>query len=108
MNRIFWNRTRRLIKKAGMTQSQFAAYIEVPPGTFAGGIYHNRLPDAETACDIGTALGVSVEYLVYGKDRNNTKTRLRELAARKAAARIEILCDKIRKEARGIQITNNK
>ena len=82
--------------------------IKTNPGTFAGWIYHNRLPNAETACDIGTALGVSVEYLVYGRDRNNTRTRLRELAARKAAARIEILSERIQKETRGMQGTKEK
>ena len=91
----FWVRTKKLIKAVGMNQAKFAAFIDVPLGTFQGWIHHDRLPEAETAYYIATALGVSVEFLVSGKDKENTKTRLKELAARKAAGKIEVLTDKI-------------
>ena len=76
----FWERTKKLIKAAGMNQEQFAKYIDIPIGTFQGWIHHDRIPEALTACDIAAALGVSVEYLAYGRDRDNTRIRERELA----------------------------
>jgi len=99
----FWNRVKQLIKSAGMNQQKFAEHIDIPPRTFQGWIYHNRLPEAETACDIAIALGVSVEYLVMGKDRCNAKIRLKELEARKAAGRIEKLTKQIKNETKFIK-----
>ena len=99
----FWNRVKKLIKAAGMTQQKFAAHIDVPLSTFQGWIYHNRLPEAKTACDIAITLGVSVEYLVMGKDRCNASIRLKELEARKAARRIEKLTMQIKNETKFIK-----
>ena len=100
---MFWTRVKQLIKAAGMNQEKFAAYIDIPLGTFQGWIHHNRLPEAKTACDIASALGVTVEYLVRGKDRDLANIRLRELAARKAAERIEKLLRQIEREIKLIK-----
>jgi len=98
----FWIRVRELIKTHNMNQEQFAAYIKVPVSTFQGWIYYKRIPDAITAFEMATALGVSVEYLVSGKDMDNTEIRLKELTARKAASRIDLLLGKIQTQTKAL------
>jgi transcriptional regulator with XRE-family HTH domain len=95
----FWERTIRLIKAHKMTREQFTAYIGVPLRTFEGWIHKNLFPDVQTAADMATALGVSLDYLVRGTNRKITDKRLIELASRQAAARITELTIQIQKEA---------
>ena len=81
-----------------MRQDQFAGLIGVPVSTFLGWIHYDRIPDARTACDMATALGVSVEYLIRGADRENVKLRLNELKMRKTMGRIEKQVNHIQRE----------
>jgi len=62
----FWERTHRLIKARKISQEKFAQLVGINYNTFRCWKYNNRMPDAESACDIADALGVSVEYLVRG------------------------------------------
>ena len=83
---MFWGRVKYLIKTHKTSQEEIARLIGVPPGTFRNWIYHNRIPDAETACNLAVVLGVSVDFLIYGKERSITEEHNSRLLERKAAA----------------------
>ena len=92
----FWKRTKALIKANKTSQEKIAVKIGVPYGTFRNWIYNNRIPDVDSACGMAAALGVTVEYLVYGKDRRITEKRTRYLSLQKTVtARIGRLAEKI-------------
>ena len=62
----------------------------------------SHLRSFPVALSMATALGVSVEYLATGKDREVKDKRLKELADRQAAVRISKLSMQIQKEAEKI------
>jgi transcriptional regulator with XRE-family HTH domain len=98
-NDSFWGRVKKLLKAHKLTQAQFAQYIDIPLKSLEGMIYYDRIPIVYLAIDIATALGVTVEYLAYGKDSLITDKRLKELAARQSALRISGLAQQIQNEA---------
>jgi len=77
---------KKLIKVHKVSQKEFSEYIGVHYNTVKSWIYFNRIPDADTAYDIASALGVSVEYLVRGNDGEAVKNRQMETLSRKTAA----------------------
>jgi Helix-turn-helix. len=77
----FWNRTKLLIKQQNTTQEFIAKQVGVTLGVFQGWIYNKRFPNAYQAVLIASALGVTVEYLVTGKDSNPYKEQLDKLKA---------------------------
>ena len=97
-NDTFWGRAKPLIKAHNMTQGQFADFLGIPYGTFKGWIRFDRVPDLSTAYAIAYALGVTLDYLFSGKDRDIAAKRLWEIEARKAADRVLELTKKIEKE----------
>ena len=94
----FWDRTKLLIKASNMTQKQFSEYIDISYNTFKNWIYNDRIPPFVNAYDIALALGVSLDYLMTGKDRDLTAKRLKELESRKAAGRLLKMMDKMQKQ----------
>jgi transcriptional regulator with XRE-family HTH domain len=64
----FWGRVKQLIKKNGMTQKDAAKSFGLPYNTVRGWMYKDIIPTAIDACKIAQALGVTVEYLVSGKN----------------------------------------
>ena len=94
----FWGRAKPLIKTHNMTQKQFADFLGIPYETFKGWLRFDRVPDLSTAYSIAYALGVTLDYLFSGKDRDIAAKRLWEIEARKAADRILVLTKKIEKE----------
>ena len=88
----FWQRVISLQKAHDISLDNLAEYISVKPSTFKGWIYKDRIPIAPCACDLADALGVTVEYLVRGKDGVAERMRMRQVKERKAAsARIKKL-----------------
>ena len=57
-----------LRKKSGMSQSQLAAALNVRPSTI--GMYEQgrRVPDLPTLISISRLFGVSLDYLVTGRE----------------------------------------
>jgi transcriptional regulator with XRE-family HTH domain len=91
------------MKTHKITQAETAKIIGIPVGTLRNWIYNNRIPDVETACDLAVILGVTVDYLVYGKDRKPTEERMSRLLERKtAAARINKLAKVILDQSKQI------
>ena len=79
----FWDRTLNLIKAHKMSQKKFAEYVDINYDAFRGWITKNRIPDAISACLIADALGVTVEYLVRGKDGLGAELRMKQAEERK-------------------------
>jgi transcriptional regulator with XRE-family HTH domain len=95
-NSDFWTRVKNLGKAVSISQGILSERINFPLDTLKGWIYYNRIPDAVTACEIAEVLGVTVEYLVTGKDgKINNKLMRRILEAKSAAARIKKLTKQI-------------
>ena len=100
--KVLWNRVKKLIKAHKMTQKQFAEYINIPSGTFEGMMYHNREPVVSLALDMAKVLGVTVEYLATGSDKEIKNRRIKELSDRQSASQISRLSLQINKEAEKI------
>ena len=99
MNNTFWSRVKMLLKAHKMTQKQLAERINIPWSTLTGWILNNRIPDVSTSYSIAITLGVTLNYLLGGMERDITVGRLKELAARDSASRIIELARSILKEA---------
>ena len=94
----FWERVKPLIKAHKMTHKQFAEYLGIPLNTFSGWIKNKRIPDTGTAYEMAVVLGVTLNYLLGGREAEITDWRLKELAARDAAARIQKLAAQVQDE----------
>ena len=81
-----------------MTHRQFADYMKISHHTFNNWIRYERIPDTGTAYDIAVVLGVTLNYLLGGREAKVADWRLKELTARSAAASILKLADEIQKE----------
>jgi transcriptional regulator with XRE-family HTH domain len=81
-----------------MTQKQLAEYMGISINTLHGWIRYDRVPDSSTAYEMAIALGVSLDYLLGGREAKIADWRRKELAAREAAAHILELTDQIEKE----------
>ena len=105
MNDSFWIRVKHLIKAHRISQAKFAEYVGLTARTFWGWIYHDRIPDAATACSIAEALGVTVEYLVRGTDDINTEDKMHRTFTRKTtAALIQKLAHQIEEETKELTL----
>ena len=95
----FWARVKPLLKAHKMTQKQLAEYMGIPLSTLCGWIKYNRVPDTGTAYEMAIVLGVTLNYLLGGREAEIADWRLKELAAREAAAHIMELAARIQNEA---------
>ena len=86
------------MKAYNMTQKQFADHLGVSVHTVKSWVYNDRVPELSTASAIAFALGVSLEYLLRGKDTEITEIRLTVIESRKAASRILELTEEIQKQ----------
>ena len=94
----FWLRVKALIKAHNMSQRKFAEHCGFSINTFTGWIYHKRVPELSSAYVIAFALGVSLEFLLSGKDKDITELRSKQLELRKAVGRISVEIGKIQEE----------
>ncbi len=72
----FWERVNDLLERNDINKKTLAADAGFDASNITKGIKNNNIPSAETAVRIAERLGVSVEYLVTGKDsiRNDAIT----------------------------------
>ena len=104
----FWSRVKKLLKAGKITQAQLARQIGISVSTLEGWIFYDRIPILYNALKIAGVLGVTVEFLAYGRDRTIAGKRSKEPASRhtrQAALRISDLARQIQNVADGI---NNK
>jgi len=95
----FWRRVKPLIKAHKMTHKQFSEYMGIPLNTLKGWMRYERIPDTGTAYEIAVVLGVTLNYLLGGREAEIADWRRKELTARDAAARILELASQIEEEA---------
>ena len=95
----FWKRVKNLIKAHNVSQEKFAAHLGMPLSTLKGWIFHNRIPDVESAFVMAAALGVTVDYLVYGKENDTVEEeKKRRSTVKEAAVRLQALQDQMRED----------
>ena len=82
----FWDRVRALIRANKISQRKYAVYIGVPYGTLKDWMCYGVWPDILSAVKIAESLGVTMEYLVRGKDSISSETKEKETKKRKEAA----------------------
>lgn len=78
---IFWDNIKTLIKQSNTTQRGLAVKCGFSPRSIETWIASNQLPDAFQTYKIAQNLGVSIEYLITGKNADNKETieRIRQL-----------------------------
>ena len=69
MNEVL-QRTLELLEQKGMTSYQLCKKIGINQNTFSTWKTKDRIPPADRLSDIANALGVSVDYLITGENRN--------------------------------------
>jgi transcriptional regulator with XRE-family HTH domain len=69
----FWDRVKRLSKEKGITRQSAAEACGFSPGTFKGWMAKGILPTVVDAYFIAQFLGVTMEYLVAGKEGRANK-----------------------------------
>ena len=74
----FWNRIKQELRKKAVTQESAATAIGLPYGTFRGWISKNRIPPLNYAYSLARYLGVSLDYLITGKENNKNTVILKE------------------------------
>jgi len=95
----FWKRIRSQMKAHKISQRKFAEYINVPYSTFNSWLYYKRSIEVGTAYNIASALGVTVEYLVTGREGKNEEEHLKQTEIRKTAgAEMKKLLGKLQEE----------
>ena len=70
---FFWKQVKSISKKKKITQKMLAEACGTPLSTFKGWIRKNYFPTVIGGFAIAKVLGVSVEYLVTGKERATKK-----------------------------------
>jgi transcriptional regulator with XRE-family HTH domain len=78
---IFWSRVKRIIKKKNATQAKIAETCGFSLQTFHGWMYKGVWPTVFDAFRIARVLGVSLEYLMIGKDiqEEEIETRIKNV-----------------------------
>ncbi|AEF80586.1 helix-turn-helix domain-containing protein [Leadbettera azotonutricia] len=69
----FWGRVKQLIKKRNTTHEEVAKACGINYGTFRGWIYRSIYPTVIDGYVIARVLGVSVEYLITGSDKQSER-----------------------------------
>lgn len=75
----FWNRVKALIKQSNTTQRGLSETCGFHSRAIEAWISKNTFPDVFEAFTIAQALGVSVEYLVTGKETDEKKQFIEDL-----------------------------
>ena len=66
----FWQRVRALMKEKQVSQAAAAKICGVPLSTFKRWISKNTIPTLDVASAISRYFGISLDYLVYGKEED--------------------------------------
>ena len=82
----FWDRVNKILRANKITQKNFAAFIDLKYNTMRFWISYGYYPDAKTAYEIATALGVTTEYLITGKELPVILNRRKKMLLRMKAA----------------------
>ena len=87
----FWERVKTLIVAHNINQIQFASHIGMSLNTFRGWLHYKRIPDLQTAINISDALGVSLYYLINGREDDTiSDDKKKRSAVKEAVSRIHV------------------
>jgi len=68
----FWNRVKQCLKDKAVTQNAAAKIIGIPSDTFRGWMSKGRIPPLSYAFKLSNFLGVSLEFLITGKEHGRS------------------------------------
>jgi len=103
MRILFWQRVQSLLKAHKISQEKFAQLLGMSYNTLRGWLYNNRLPDAQSACDMAKVLGVTVEYLVWGGHKSGIRQKIKPHKEQKIVSeKIKNLVLKLSNEVNGL------
>lgn len=69
-------RVLKILEQKGLKQSDLALYLGTKPSTVNGWKNENRNPSCEYILPICEFLGITTDYLLTGKEPNNTNDKL--------------------------------
>lgn len=73
---LIGERVHELLKEQGKLQKDLAEYLNTRPSTVNGWKQGNRTPSTEMLLPICEFLGVSIEYLITGRESEDAKIHL--------------------------------
>ena len=73
INELFWEQVKRICRVTKTTQKELALTCNIPLSTFTGWMRKNYFPTVIDGYLIAAKLGVSVEYLVTGRESDTKK-----------------------------------
>ena len=92
----FWNLALSLMKEKHLNQTDIAKVTGKNKSTVSDWIKNDAYPKVDDAFKISEYLGVSVRYLITGKDKEQFSPRIRELLAMGISdAEAGWLCDQL-------------
>ena len=90
------------IKAHKISVEKFALYIDVPRSTLYRWMKDGLSVDVWTVYNIATALGVSLEYLITGKDGHDAEQRMQQIEDYKTReSNVRKLLGKMQEEMKG-------
>jgi len=72
----FWKRVKQCLKENAVTQNAAAKVIDVSPDTFRGWMSKGKIPPLSYAFRLSSFLGVSLEFLITGREHEKTSRPL--------------------------------
>ena len=85
----FWKRVNVLIATHNTNEEEFAVTIGVPKSIFRSWILYNRIPDMMSICTIAATFGVTMDFLILGKETREALGNYAHSSVHKAVERIE-------------------
>ena len=86
----FWKRVKTLLKERNLTQDAAARVCGRSLSTFKGWMSKNIIPPLDNAFDLARLLGVSLEFLITGRENDKAEKTSYEIAVmlKKAAEKL--------------------
>ena len=75
----FWERVKSLLRAQKITQKELAVLVDLKYSTLRFWLCYGYSPDVDTACDIASVLGVSVEYLAKGVKNKYVRKNVKKI-----------------------------
>ena len=77
MSDNFWSRVLELIEWKGISRKEFSHNVGVSYSSIHNGAERGSIPSADLALKIADELNTSIEFLVYGNQKNNSNKNLK-------------------------------
>ena len=74
MENNFWGRVLDLLERQDISRKEFAAQIGISYSSIHNGVALDSIPSADIALKIADRLNTSIEYLIYGNNKSQSKS----------------------------------